>query len=256
MRPPSEVEMALDLSARGLSTYEIARRTGVPSSTVWNWVAYPDRALARRARNSSQVETDLGRPWGRGRERAYSYLLGMYLGDGHIVRARRSERLSIYCDDAYPGIVEEVGTAIERVLSGTSVWTRDKGGSIESASCSVHWPCYFPQHGPGRKHERPIVLAHWQREIVERHPRPLLRGLIHSDDWRGMNVAIQHTDLAIEYRTYTRYQFTNRSADIRGIFCDACDLLGVRWTQMNRWTISVARRKDVHYLDSFVGPKR
>jgi hypothetical protein len=25
----------------------------------------------------------------------------------------------------------------------------------------------FPQHGPGRKHERPIVLEPWQLEIVD-----------------------------------------------------------------------------------------
>lgn len=47
-----------------------------------------------------------------------------------------------------------------------------------------HWPCLFPQHGPGRKHERPIVLEHWQREIVEQHPGPFLRGLFHSDGCR------------------------------------------------------------------------
>ena len=106
------------------------------------------------------------------------------------------------------------------------------------------------------KHQRPIVLEPWQREIVEQYPRAFIRGLIHSDGWRGNNVAIRHTELAIEYRTYTRYQFTNRSDDIRGLFCWALDLIGVHWTQSNRWVISVARRKDVHYLDSFVGPKR
>jgi hypothetical protein len=28
----------------------------------------------------------------------------------------------------------------------------------------------LPQHGPGRKHERPIVLTAWQRELVAAHP--------------------------------------------------------------------------------------
>jgi hypothetical protein len=54
---------------------------------------------------------------------------------------------------------------------------------------------------------------------------------------------------------YPRYNFTNRSDDIKRIFCDACDLLGVEWRVMNRWNISVARRASVALLDEFIGPK-
>jgi hypothetical protein len=106
------------------------------------------------------------------------------------------------------------------------------------------------------KHERRIVLEPWQKDVVEAKPRPFVRGLIQSDGWRGRNVAIRETELVIQRRYYTRYQFTNRSNDIRNLFCWALDMLDVHWTQSNQWTISVSRRKDVHYLDSFVGPKR
>jgi hypothetical protein len=54
---------------------------------------------------------------------------------------------------------------------------------------------------------------------------------------------------------YPRYNFSNASADIRQIFCDACDLLGIEWRVMNARNISVARRRSVALLDSFVGPK-
>jgi hypothetical protein len=159
------------------------------------------------------------------------------------------------CADAYPGIMDEVQRAIEAILPSKVGRTRCVG-CAEVGAYSKHWPCFFPQHGPGLKHERPIVLVDWQRQIVRRRPRPFIRGLIHSDGWRGDNIAIRHTELAIEYRTYSRYQFSNRSEDIRNLFCWALDLIGVHWTQSNQWTISVARRRDVHYLDSFVGPKR
>jgi hypothetical protein len=37
----------------------------------------------------------------------YAYLLGVYLGDGHLVACRRDVyRLSIACDAAYPGLIE------------------------------------------------------------------------------------------------------------------------------------------------------
>jgi hypothetical protein len=55
--------------------------------------------------------------------------------------------------------------------------------------------------------------------------------------------------------TYPRYQFSNESADIKRIFTDALDQLGIAWRVMNRKTISIARREAVAALDEFVGPK-
>lgn len=55
---------------------------------------------------------------------------------------------------------------------------------------------------------------------------------------------------------YPRYFFTNYSADIRRIFCEHCERLGIRWTQSNPRNISVAHRDSVAILDTFVGPKQ
>jgi hypothetical protein len=115
-------------------------------------------------------------------------------------------------------------------------------------SFSKHWPCLFPQHGPGKKHQRTIELVPWQQELVDRDPRPLIRGLLHSDGCRVLNW--------VNGTPYPRYHFSNMSADIRGIFGRACDQLGIEWRPNNPWTLSVARRGSVALLDDFVGPKR
>ena len=114
----------------------------------------------------------------------------------------------------------------------------------------------FPQHGPGRKHLRPIVLAPWQRDVVDQHPRPFLRGLLFSDGCRTTNrfKTVLPSGRVAEY-SYPRYFFSNQSADIRALFCEYCEKLGIRWTQSNPRNISVAQRKSVALLDSFVGPK-
>lgn len=117
---------------------------------------------------------------------------------------------------------------------------------------SKHWPCLFPQHGPGMKHTRPIFLADWQQAIVDEHHEEFLRGLIHSDGCHHIN-RVWHGDKAYEY---SRYHFTNASADIRALFCASCDALGIAWRRMNARNISVARREAVAALDEFVGPKR
>ena len=45
---------------------------------------------------------------------AYSYLLGMYLGDGHLTHFPRTLRLQIYLDSRYPAIIGECVRAVRR----------------------------------------------------------------------------------------------------------------------------------------------
>jgi hypothetical protein len=177
----------------------------------------------------------------------YAYLLGLYLGDGCLSAAPRGVyKLRIVLDLRYSDIIDECRESMKQV-GGRVVGAITKVGCVELTSYWKHWPCLFPQHGPGPKHKRLIELATWQRMIVEAHPARLLRGLIHSDGWRGEN--------RVNGTGYPRYQFTNHSADIRAIFCRACDLYGVRWRQMTWRNISVAKRADVAKLDLVVGPK-
>jgi hypothetical protein len=116
----------------------------------------------------------------------------------------------------------------------------------------THRPCLFPQHGPGRKHERPIVLADWQRDIVEAHPWQLIRGLIHSDGCRAIN---RVTVRGVPY-AYPRYFFANESHDILQIMGDTLDRVGVAWRYNRPNSISIARREAVAAMDAHVGPKR
>jgi hypothetical protein len=102
------------------------------------------------------------------------------------------------------------------------------------------------------KHTRRIALEPWQMQTCARHPQRLLRGLIHSDGCRSLNRIRGHGKTYV----YPRYEFSNRSEDIRAIFCEYCDRVGVEWRRMNRWTISVARRDSVARMDRFIGPKR
>ena len=53
---------------------------------------------------------------------------------------------------------------------------------------------------------------------------------------------------------HARYSFSNNSTDIRRIFTDACDALGVHWTTAPS-TVYVSRKHDVARLDEFIGPK-
>lgn len=200
------------------------------------------------------------RTWRPSDERAYSYLLGMYLGDGCIsVRRHGGTDLRIKLDAHYEGIVEECRAAVAAVVPDCRVAIRPvPGESSKVIQCyTSRWLEIFPQHGRGPKHTRPIELAPWQQQIVDRHPRELLRGLLHSDGCRTLNrFATALPSGRTATYAYPRYFFSNLSPDIRALFCRCCDLLGIRWTQSNPRNISIAHRDSVAALDRFVGPKR
>jgi hypothetical protein len=180
----------------------------------------------------------------------YPYLLGLYLGDGFIVHGPRASGLRIFFDARYPGIIGEAVRAIRAVRPENRVWVarRVPTQCVVVQAWSTHWPELFPQHGPGPKHERPIKLVPWQRAITRAQPRELIRGLIHSDGSRFLN------RIGARY-AYPRYEFSNRSEDIKGILCEHLDLLGIAWRRRGPYAISIARREAVAALDAFVGPK-
>lgn len=255
MHPVAKVHGALRLAELGLTVGEIASVTGCARSTVRGWIAGSIPRASQAGVRCSRCGGAHEDPSNVAAE--YVYLLGLYLGDGCIAsHPRRVFRLRVVLDVRYPGIIEECRTAIRAVVPRNRIGLQPRGGgfvtsvagsSMELWAYSQGWPCLIPQHGPGRKHDRRIVLDDWQERLVDEHPGRLLRGLIHSDGCRFVNTGRNWR--------HPRYSFSNRSEDIRRIFCEACDRLDLRWT-LAPSTVYVSRVADVRRLDDFVGPKR
>jgi hypothetical protein len=253
MHPQATVDKARALSAQGLYDREVAQITGVPLATVRKWRTGRRRAPGSDKRRKSACPRCDGLPLD---ERAYAYLLGLYLGDGCLIRQRKDVYLlSIACCDAWPGLILAAKDATRQVMPASSVFSRQCIGMTEVKSTSKHWPCLFPQHGPGRKHTRKIELAEWQQVIVDRYPGDFVRGLIHSDGYRGMNRVRRVFAGSDHWYEYPRYLFVNMSQDILQLCGQALDRLGVEWRFSKPTTISVAKKEAVALLDTFVGPK-
>ncbi|MEF3115737.1 helix-turn-helix domain-containing protein [Streptomyces chrestomyceticus] len=249
-------QRALILLRQGVTNREVAQQLDVPRGTV-GWWRHEDRK--RRGEPFERVHDCprcAPRPFDR---RAYAYLLGLYLGDGHIVSKARQHHLSIYCGDAWPGLVDEAEEAMRKVMATSSTGRRQKTGCVEVKSYTRHWTCLFPQHGPGRKHERPIVLEPWQQEIVDAYPWELIRGLIHSDGCRVTNWTTQLVGGQSKRYEYPRYFFTNKSEDILKICSDTLTAVGIEWKITRKFddpfNISVAKRASVALMDIHIGPK-
>ena len=190
---------------------------------------------------------------------SYAYLLGLYLGDGYISPAGRGDKgvwlLRIACADAWPGLISECQRAVHTIRPGNRVGAVHIQGCTIVTGFSKHWPCLFPQHGPGRKHERRIELEPWQQAIGNDFPGDLARGLFHSDGCRITNRVRRTLPGGDRFYEYPRYFFVNQSSDILGLCGQALDRLGVAWRYSRPNAISVARREAVARLDEFVGPK-
>ena len=252
----SEVRLkALALIDGGASLRAISTTTGVSRSTLRDWREHPETAQRCRA-SCPRCSSPPGLP----EERAdYAYLLGLYLGDGCISvagdPAKGVWKLRIMCADAWPGLVQECIRAMGAARPENKVMTQSKQGCVEVLSCSRHWPCLFPQHAPGKKHTRPIVLQFWQQTIVSEFPGDFARGLFHSDGYRGVNRVRRTLADGERLYEYPRYLFVNRSEDILRLCGQTLDLLEVAWRFSKPTTISVARKEAVARLDEFVGPK-
>lgn len=191
MRSAEEFDHVQRLIAIGLNDCAIARQTGIPRKTVWEWRCRPscrprfpsEPLVCRSSHDFAALPAD-----------AYSYLLGMYLGDGCISKYPRTWRLRITLDTKYPGIIAQCREAIDVLMLG-------------------------------------------QRAAVVRRPDGCR---VVADD-RGVKSV--------------RYHFSNRSEDIRNLYCAALDHLGIPWTRPSQYDVAVYRKAATARLDEFIGPK-
>jgi transcriptional regulator with XRE-family HTH domain len=242
----------MSLLGDGLRDRDVAARTGVKLQTVRRWrrVRTPPRTVLR---------SELAEAWRVTDAAAYCYLLGVYLGDGSLGgRPPDGVYLQIVNDRQYASISTEILAAMAATFPGRRPRSHPSSAGASDVLCICH-PAIgraFPQHGPGRKHLRPIELTNWQRELTHAHPGALIRGLIHSDGCRVLNRFKTRlpSGRVAEY-SYVRYFFSNLSGDIRRIFIQHCELLGIRVTQSNHRNLTVSHRDSVAILEELVGAK-
>jgi Homeodomain-like domain len=125
MRSHAEYRRAMELIAQGYNDCQVGRMLGISRGTVRDWRhgksakhCIDPRELCPRCGQPGHDPADLAHA-------SYAYLLGMYLGDGVISR-------------------------LGRTRPDPNSWCK------VVVVYSNQLPCLFPQHGPGKKHLRPI----------------------------------------------------------------------------------------------------
>lgn len=242
------------LVEEGLNDCAISRATEVPRSTV--------REMRLHAAGPTSL-SDGERCWRcwevtrriRFGAEQYAELLGLYLGDGHVVDAGRTHRLRIFLDGGYPQIVAEAESLLIDGFPANSVKRHEvyEGRMVVLSVYCRHLPCLLPQHGPGAKHQRPLAFESWQSLVVAAHPWPLIKGLIRSDGCSFVNRTGPYE--------YLSYHFSNRSEEITDLLCDALERVGVFYRRTYSASrklhgLRINRRASVALMVEHVGVKR
>lgn len=251
MRTYEEYERILQLWERGFNKLAISQITDIPRATVRDCIDKFETLAdleQYRTQHPSIRETNVNTAtWSPSYRKAYAYLLGLYLGDGHISQVRNSHRLRISLDQRQPNILKRCVETVQLIMPDKRVSINKTPSECVVVSCYTNrWIDLLPQHGKGEKHTRRIELTDWQKAIWQEYSLEFFRGLYHSDGAR--------IEPVIYNRVYARYQFTQVSTDIQRLFAETCDLLGLHYTFWGR-NFTIAKRKDVAFLDEHIGPK-
>ena len=151
-------------------------------------------------------------------------------------------------DAKYPVIVDEAAALLARVVPRNRVGRQyvHDGRMATLSAYHRHWSCRFPQHGPGKKHDRTIRLEPWQQDLVAAAPWHFLRGCIRSDGCVFVNRTGKYE--------YESFDFANVSRDILELFASTCALVGVDCRVYSR-RVRIYRRASVELMLEHVGRK-
>ena len=226
----------IDKINKGGNKKSISRKYNIPRSTIRYWHETKD------IKKEGKIEISNIDPI------SYSYILGVYLGDGHIDKMKRTYRLRIALDSRQDLVIEECAKNLEILFPSNKIKI-DKIKNTNSVIIKVYSSCLptiFPQYGKGAKHNRNIILTDEQEKIIINDK--LMLGLFHTDG-----------SFFVVNGKYPRYQFTNKSKQILDIFGKCLIYYGItpkiRKRKNGVYDIQIQNRKDFDKLYDVLGEK-
>jgi hypothetical protein len=223
----------------GKSKFSISKKYNIPRGTIMYWYKN-DIGKQCNIKNKKVDLLNLDKD-------AYSYILGVYLGDGYINKMERTWKLRFFLDSRQTLVIDECVKNLKKIFikNKVSILTT-KYNYIIIYLYSNYIPNLFPHLGEGEKYKRKIELNEFQINIINYDK--LMKGLFHSDG-----------SFYIASGKYPRYQFTNKSIDLINIFkfCMIRNNIIPKYRQRKNgiYDIQIQNKKDVNKLYPILGEK-
>ena len=257
----------MKLKSEGMRICDIVRITGLGRSCISNWINRESKPKFTSSLELTSNPIEFLQSLNRNiddslRNSTYSFILGLYLGDGCIARNTRTKQLSIALDKKYHTLNEYVIESFN-VLFGKPALIVDRSvnrgqkfmsNSINVRYSSTNLGLIFPHEGVGAKHLRKIELTEWQTGIID--PIGIVKGLIYSDGSYFYN----------KQNNSFNYNFANSSEDIINILEHYLQKIGIVYNKNVKRSlgakatvlkihVNVNRKSDVAKLHSLIGDK-
>lgn len=240
MRTNQERQKVLEYYNNGLNQTEISKLTNIPRRTIGDWIKQPQKENIFISPKEYIINNGL--------EDTYSYILGLYLGDGYINETARTWRLRIFLDIKYSKLNEFIIQELQKLFPKNKVGIIDFKTYWGISIYSNKIISLFPQHGEGMKHTRKIKFNDWQNEIIK--SKDFLKGLFHSD-----GSYYPRTNKKTGKITHS-YDFRNESDDLHKLFKKHCEKLNINCTFSKKpKTTHIYKRDDVEKMVSLIGTK-
>ena len=194
-------QRATDLRRAGQPDSAVAAELGIPRSTVRDW---------RLAPPAPAPSVACHRCWGRARPVTfsapdYAEALGLYLGDGHILRVGRSYRLRVSLDVRYPMIVAETEALLGGCSSRTVADESSETAARRRSSPSITGTCHASSRSTDPDEARAIDrLEPWQHTLRQAAPWRSCAGA------SARTAALREPDRAIQLRQLRLLQPVDR----------------------------------------------
>lgn len=262
-----EYNLVMKMYSEGIKICDIVKKLNINRSTVSNWVRNKNGKSFVHKTNSKlpiiydplkylyELSPGIDNKY---RNSVYSYVLGLYLGDGCLTILPRTVKLAISVDLKYPKLNNDICNSINTIFSKkpSILPKRSKGKLTKGIDIAIYHnnlQILFPQHGLGKKHLRSIILTDWQKSIIDY--RWLLKGLIMSDG----SFYITKKD------NHQRYNFSNCSLDIMLIIEKCLNYFSIKYCRRisvsknpkhaDIYRLEVNGKESVKTLKSLIGTK-
>lgn len=201
MIDPQIINQAKQLHAAGYSISKISKELGISRAAI------RDNVVLNKIKPRLTVDP-ANKIFNNHEKKCYSYLLGLYYGDGCISKYARTYKLRIFLGRHETDVSQMAKQSINCLFPTNKIndypLIHSKCNEISVYSSKLL--AYFPDHGEGKKHSRQIALVDWQKNIVEEYPEFFVTGLYDADGCGYYD------------NGYLKYNFVNTSKDIFDMF--------------------------------------
>lgn len=248
-------EIIQDLVDKNYSTRQIAKELNCSYSNIRYWMKkYQLETTEIGGKAGQKLESDIDiynrcLDFVAKKPKDYSYLFGLYLGDGCVEYVKGNcHVLSIHQDAKYTNLINKHKESIIN-LFGKPPYILNRGNMTVIRVSGSHVRFLFPKYGKGMKHLNKVTL-----------PKILLDNI----DYLNLMKGLFQADGSYYYDTQAKkhfFNFTNKSEDIIEIFKFCLEKLSVGYTISKRkitsiYSLSIRRKSEVDKMLELIGTKK